>query len=349
MLQLSPNGGLSRILWLAIDAGQLTTGQALYPKHKINIYAEYTEEQITVDAQKQVSVIAICPQGNALMFDGLNDYVELGSPANLDNLPLHDLTISAWIYDRHSAGNTWGTIFGTYMGSQENGWAFRTISDPAGTRSLYFQVPFMGTNQNYWATYQSGYGTILRDTWYHAAAVWNSSTKTAKLYIDGTEPSYQVTHPGAGTYNSDASNNKEIGRIPHAGGMQYFNGTIDDVRIYNRALSADEIQTIMHIKPTGSEPNLVAYWDFDEGMGQTVADISGHGNNGALGNSAGIDTADPCWVESDAPVGRCTTEQVLGRNLLGAIDNKKIANQLITDAKAREQASVQLIMNSRNR
>jgi hypothetical protein len=236
-----------------------------------------------------------------------------------------------------------------------NGWTFRTVSsDTAGKRTLYFQVPFSGSNSNSWATYQSGYGTILRNSWYHAVAVWNSSTKTAKLYIDGTEPSYQVTHPGVGTYNSDASNNKEIGRIPHAGGMQYFNGIIDDVRIYNRALSAEEIETVMHSKPASSEPNLIAYWDFDEGTGQTAADISGNGNNGTLGNSAGIDTADPCWVESDAPW-QCTTEQVMLRNLLGATDDKKAANQLIADAKAKEHASVQLItdlqkqMNSKER
>jgi hypothetical protein len=99
----------------------------------------------------------------------------------------------------------------------------------------------------------------------------------------------------------------------------------------------------MNTKLDGNEPNLVAYWDFDEGAGQTAADVSGHGNNGTLGSSAGIDAADPCWVESDAPVGLCTTEQVMLRNLLGATDDKKTANQLIADAKAKECASVQLI------
>jgi hypothetical protein len=200
----------------------------------------------------------------------------------------------------------------------------------------------MGSSENYWATYQSSNGTILKNTWHYVVAVWNSSTKTAKLYIDGAEPSYQITHPGVGIYNSDASNNKEVGRIPHAGGIQCFNGMIDDVRIYNRALSAEEIGTVMYGKPTGSDPNLVAYWDFDEGAGQTAADVSGRGNNGVLGSSTGIDTADPCWVESDAP-NLCTTEQVMLRNLLGATDNKKIANQLIADAKAKERASIQLI------
>ncbi len=173
----------------------------------------------------------------ALDFDGTNDYVEVGSPANLDNLPLYNLTISAWIYDKHSAGETWGTIFGTYV--SPNGWSFRTISNATGSRSLYLQMPFSGNNQSAWATYHSSYGTILRNTWHHVVGVWDSSTKTAKLYIDGAETTYQTANPGVGAYNSDASNNKEIGRLPLA--VQYFNGIIDDVRIYNRALSAQEI------------------------------------------------------------------------------------------------------------
>jgi subtilisin family serine protease len=173
----------------------------------------------------------------ALSFDGTNDYVTVGSPANLDNLPLYNLTISAWIYDEHSTGETWGTIFGTYV--SPNGWSFRTISNATGDRSLYLQVPFSGNNQSAWATYHSSYGTILGNTWHHVVGVWDSSTKTAKLYIDGAETTYQTANPGVGAYNSDASNNKEMGRLPLA--VQYFNGIIDDVRIYNQALSAEEI------------------------------------------------------------------------------------------------------------
>jgi hypothetical protein len=60
-------------------------------------------------------------------------------------------------------------------------------------------------------------------------------------------------------------------------------------------------------------------------------------------SSSGIDTADPCWVESDAPVGRCATEEVLGRNLFGATDDKKAANMLIAGARAKEQASINLV------
>jgi hypothetical protein len=61
------------------------------------------------------------------------------------------------------------------------------------------------------------------------------------LYIDGSEPSYQTSTGAVGTYKTDAGVDKEIGRLPHVGGVQEFNGKIDDVRVYNRALSDEEV------------------------------------------------------------------------------------------------------------
>jgi len=54
----------------------------------------------------------------------------------------------------------------------------------------------------------------------------------------------------------------------------YFNGIIDEVRIYNRALSPEEIR--FHYSRGGP----VAYWKFDEGQGTKVYDLSGNNNNG---------------------------------------------------------------------
>ena len=76
---------------------------------------------------------------------------------------------------------------------------------------------------------------------------------------------------------------------------QYFKGQIDEVRIYNRALSQTEIQTDMQI-PIGALPprtklaeapkeqstGLVAAYSFDEGAGTTVADASGNSNTGTI-------------------------------------------------------------------
>src|SRR5207244_5097839 len=72
---------------------------------------------------------------------------------------------------------------------------------------------------------------------------------------------------------------------------EWFAGLIDDVRVYNGALSAAEIQTDMNtpVSPPPPPPppsNLVAAYSFDEGSGTSVADASGNGNKGTTANTS---------------------------------------------------------------
>ncbi len=64
----------------------------------------------------------------------------------------------------------------------------------------------------------------------------------------------------------------------------YFNGSIDEARVYNRTLNADEITALYNYAPPA-----VAHWKFDEGTGTTASDFSGNGNNGTLTNG-------PVWT-----------------------------------------------------
>jgi Concanavalin A-like lectin/glucanases superfamily len=67
---------------------------------------------------------------------------------------------------------------------------------------------------------------------------------------------------------------------------EWFQGRIDDIRVYSRALSAAEVQTDMTRPVLASVPaptsSLVGAWAFDEGTGTTAKDASGVGNNGTL-------------------------------------------------------------------
>jgi len=60
----------------------------------------------------------------------------------------------------------------------------------------------------------------------------------------------------------------------------FFDGLIDEIRIYNRALSADEVKANM--RGAVATDGLVLWLRFDEGSGDTVRDISGYGNNGTI-------------------------------------------------------------------
>ncbi|MBN1359079.1 MAG: carboxypeptidase regulatory-like domain-containing protein [Sedimentisphaerales bacterium] len=87
-----------------------------------------------------------------------------------------------------------------------------------------------------------------------------------------------------------------IGGSTIPGGLA-FKGRIAEVRIWNRELPIADIKQCGSTTVTGSEPNLVACWTFDEGSGQIVHDISPNGNHAFLGTSSTYDDADPIWLE----------------------------------------------------
>ena len=223
--------------------------------------------------------------GKSLHFNGSSDFVNLSSPTVIDDLPANDFTISSWIYDENTAGNTWGTILGAYR-NITGGWNLRTLSNAGGARSVYFDFTYNTTP----AAYRTNDGTIPVNTWTHVAAVWSAATKTAKIYINGVEPGYQTSTQGVGTYASDASLNKQIGRIEYHD--QYFNGRIDDFKIFKYALTSDEIKKEANLGGSivaGQTKDVnrggvapVGFWDFNEGSGASANDKSGNANTGTL-------------------------------------------------------------------
>ncbi|HDZ60309.1 MAG TPA: hypothetical protein ENH46_01245, partial [Candidatus Pacearchaeota archaeon] len=210
----------------------------------------------------------------AFEFDGVDDYVGLGRPSSLNDLPTANFTISAWVYVDSSI-SSWDSIFGCYQASGAfgvpDGWNFRMTTNSSGDRSLVFDAYHTTTS----AFFYSSYGVINDNQWHHVVAVWDASSKNATLYVDGSETSYSSRTPGEGTYNTDSGvgNDKEIGRIPHAGGVQFFDGAIDDVAIYNRALNATEILDHYRLKngkyfwkgnvSDGTYTNQSDVWEFN--------------------------------------------------------------------------------------
>ena len=77
----------------------------------------------------------------------------------------------------------------------------------------------------------------------------------------------------------------------------YYDGGIDEVRIWNRALAAGELGRRFNSPQT----DLVGWWGFNEGTGDTFADLSGNGNPGRLGSLVGPDGNDPQWILATLP------------------------------------------------
>ncbi len=85
------------------------------------------------------------------------------------------------------------------------------------------------------------------------------------------------------------------------GGL-YYQGLIDEVRIWSVTRSGSEIAGAMNARLTGSEAGFVGYWTFDEGAGDVAADATGNGHDGRLGSAVGADANDPQWTMDAAPI-----------------------------------------------
>src|SRR3989338_7463215 len=227
---------------------------------------------------------AIGKIGQGLSFDGTDDYVATA------NIVVSNYTLSAWIV----YGDTGQTP--RIMGNEDFGTATGAIGFGVDSTEKLFVLNQDGTTQR---VFRSVAGAITSNVWTHVAATFNTSDQLAHLYINGSEVSGAYdSGSNLPIPNASSAFTWKIGSIGDVQAFDFWYGKLDDVRIYNRALSADEIKRLYRIggtlklgssqaQNTGSlTQGLVGYWSFDESTHGTtsVADLSGNNNRGHLIN-----------------------------------------------------------------
>jgi hypothetical protein len=188
--------------------------------------------------------------GPALDFDGVNDYVDVGF---LD-VPGSALTLAAWIYPEDLANCVANDcrIISKATGTAEADHTFMlsTIQSGADSR-LRFRLKTDGVT----ATLIASSGNLPEDTWVHVAALYDGSAML--LYLDGI----QVGSTGkTGSLSTNPAVPVWIGANPLTATDRPWDGAIDEVRIYDRALSPAEI----HALPLPSA--YLAYLIFRDGF-----------------------------------------------------------------------------------
>jgi hypothetical protein len=170
--------------------------------------------------------------GFGLNFDGV-DAVNAGSGATLNNL--RAMTISAWIKPNTLGGGASGRIVQKGAGAGP-GFRFMLRSNNA----LAFAVDYTTTDLSR-ATANS---VLTLGVWTHVLVTWTGSATATnvKIYLNGVETAYGATQTGAGTRANDAASSLYIGN--EGDGTGAFDGLMDDVRVYNRVLSANEITAV---------------------------------------------------------------------------------------------------------
>ena len=179
--------------------------------------------------------------GNALQFDGADDYVDLTSDAELDDVFAGGATVMAWIEPAGWGGSGYGRIFdkSSSPSSTGDGWAIRLNTDNGG---LNFGQGFT-SGRGWWRFAES---SISLGSWQHIAIAYDASSTANDpvVYLDGSPvPVARVDTPW-GTLRTDAAINLRLGGHASATAQNVFNGKIDDARIYDRMLDAAQIAEI---------------------------------------------------------------------------------------------------------
>ena len=123
-----------------------------------------------------------------------------------------------------------------------------------------------------------------------------------KCYVNGISVSLDTK-----TYKSPVSQSTNMRIGKYTGSNKAYSGLIDEVQIWNKALSQSEIRQNMCQKLTGSESNLLLYYRFDHVSGSTIKDLSGNGYDGSLTNMESGD-----WDVSGASLGDISASDYVG-------------------------------------
>ncbi|MEI8011076.1 MAG: LamG-like jellyroll fold domain-containing protein [Candidatus Omnitrophota bacterium] len=190
--------------------------------------------------------------GSSLEFNG-DDQQTVNLGQTINSLITRAVTFEAWIKPQSHISST---IFG---------WDSRNSLWIDGSGKLVAEINVDNQRQG-----APRYVFPNFNQWYHIVGVGDAEAGTTRLYVNGNLIGTTAFSPGSITRNT--------GSLGIGSG---FHGIIDDVRLYNRALSSNEIQQ-RYASNTQINNGLVGHWSFDEGQGNIIGDTSGLGHQAAI-------------------------------------------------------------------
>ena len=220
---------------------------------------------------------------SAYSFDGSTSTIRCGDILDsVFSAPIAKFSVSGWADTR---------VFGSF----QTGGGFIVGKNAGGTYGPYqWSVSHIGgliIGGVFSDTAQQNYVELAcpmtTNQWFHFVLVFDGSQpemQRVKLYVNGQSSNTAIyQHMGTlGTTTTNSAQNLSIGATYTANNPEspddFYNGNIDDIRIYNWALDSTTIQSLYHEKgwPLTIKPGLVAYYPFNG----NANDSSGNGNNG---------------------------------------------------------------------
>ena len=201
--------------------------------------------------------------GIGLSFNGVNNYASVADNS-IFALGNNSMSISSWV-KFNSAG------IGVYQGIVSQGIDSFEINK-SSLNKLRMEIRF--NDNSYLRAEETTASLTQANIWYHVTATFNPITGSILLYVNGQSQAVSYIDSQVGGTLKDSASLIYFGtRTP---GSLTLNGLLDEIRIYNRALSPAEVSSLYNWAP-----GPVVYYDFEEGSGAVLNDNSGNNRNGS--------------------------------------------------------------------
>ncbi|MFZ5517961.1 MAG: FG-GAP-like repeat-containing protein [Candidatus Zhuqueibacterota bacterium] len=226
----------------------------------------------------ETNFISVFEGGSALLFSPENSNVHC--PAAPELSLTEAATFEAWIFP-----TGWGSVpnlgFGRIVDKGTISLLLNGVGGSLNTHSLAVTLTTEGSSAGF---LNSPENSISLDTWQHVTVTYHAASSAVTLYINGVEqPLKLVASAPAGRLKDNAGVDLRIGRS--VAGM-FFDGVIDEVRVWNTVRTQQEIVEHSGRLLRGAETGLVGYWSMDEAFGDTLGDGSGNGNDCSVDRAA---------------------------------------------------------------
>jgi DUF1680 family protein len=261
-------------------AGHFLSAMALgYAGTANTAFLDRTNYMVTALGQCQAALNALAGQppqsapaswvagkfGNALALNGSSNYVSL--PAGIVN-GLTNFTIATWV--RPSSTSQWSRVFD--FGTGTSRYMFLTLNGGSSRPRFSISTGGSGAEQQV-----NSSQTVSANSWVHVAVTLSGTT--ASLYLNGTVVGTNANMTLTPSSLANTANNW-IGRSQF--GDPLLNGAVDNFQLFDRALTAAQIQALTTTVDGGTGGGNVAWYRFDETSGASAADSSGHGRTASV-------------------------------------------------------------------
>ncbi len=242
------------------------------------------------------SEVCIAPSPNdALLLDGVGGFVEIPNRPAFNFDTADDFTIEVWLKYSGTAGPS-GPAQASILEMGDNRGTAIPFALRTGLRSDPGKLVLLREGGGIIRSVGSTRNDLNDNTWHHVAVVHDGAAKSFTMYIDGAQDATATYTTLGSTKNAYPLYFGRRGNLA----TSWYGGQMDEVRIWNEARTAADIQATMRMPLAGSEDGLVGYWPLELRSGDLIVDLTPNASYGTRKGGA-FSSADGAPLDTCAP------------------------------------------------